>query len=85
MNIHDWMRTTGCSAYRLTKLIGCTPPAMTKWLKGRGRPSLRWALAIERATDGAVPAKSWLDTEERTRVERGPTFSEWLESKDEGA
>jgi DNA-binding transcriptional regulator YdaS (Cro superfamily) len=44
----------------LSKAIGCTRGYITQLRLGiRKRPSLKYALAIEKATGGKVPVQSW--------------------------
>lgn len=47
------------------KLIAAPPPQISMWLSGRRRPGLDYALAIERVTEGQVPASSWKRTKNR--------------------
>jgi hypothetical protein len=41
--------------------LGITESAFYAFKAGRGRPGLDRATRIQQATDGAVPATSWLD------------------------
>lgn len=40
-------------------VIGIDLARYNAFENGRARPGLDWAVRIEEATDGAVPAKSW--------------------------
>lgn len=40
--------------------VGITQAALSRMLAGKITPSLTTAVRIERATDGAVPASSWV-------------------------
>lgn len=42
------------SQQALAKAAGVTQPAVFKWLAGKTRPNFSAAIAIERATNGAV-------------------------------
>lgn len=46
--------------------LPCSRPLLTMWLAGRRVPGRSNALAIERATGGAVPAASWDQRARRT-------------------
>lgn len=43
-------------------LVGIHPTSLSKMRRGRQTPTLAQAFAIEKASGGAVPAASWLDT-----------------------
>jgi transcriptional regulator with XRE-family HTH domain len=45
----------------LCRLSGLPPPQVSEYVNGNRRPGLDAAFAIERATDGAVPASYWLE------------------------
>lgn len=42
-------------------LIGVDQSVLSRFCRGLARPGLDKAVAIERATDGAVPAAYWVD------------------------
>ena len=42
-------------------------PQVSMWLSGRRCPGLASALKIERATEGAVPASSWVSAPSHVR------------------
>ena len=44
----------------LAEAIGISPSSLSDIKKGNRVPSLRVAFAIEDATEGAVPARSWV-------------------------
>ena len=41
--------------------IGIHESVLSRFINGKAKPSLTTAVAIERATGGAVPASSWVD------------------------
>lgn len=43
------------------KDIGISPSFLSQILSNRRKPSLKLALAIDKATDGEVPASSWVE------------------------
>ena len=36
-----------------------TPPTVTRWVNGEGKPSYEHMVTIERITEGAVPLGAW--------------------------
>lgn len=58
--------TTGLSQAALAKELGISRSHMSELVSGAKKPSLDLAFAIERVTEGAVPAASW--TEEQARA-----------------
>lgn len=59
MTLRDWMEKHGVTQARLSELTGIQQPLISKYLRGSQRPQLDNALAIERATEGAVPVEEW--------------------------
>ncbi|MBU2774297.1 helix-turn-helix domain-containing protein [Acidithiobacillus ferrooxidans] len=51
--IHKALRIAG-SQVALARLAGVTQPAVHRWIKGVGHPSLLAALKIEAATSGEI-------------------------------
>ena len=45
--------------------IGVHESVLSRFCNGLARPALDTAFAIERATNGAVPASSWVDEQAR--------------------
>ena len=56
--LHAYLKTHKANA--LAEAIGISPSYLSDIKKGNRVPSLRVAFAIEDATSGAVPARSWL-------------------------
>jgi transcriptional regulator with XRE-family HTH domain len=52
----------GLSAREFAQRVGMSPAGLHGLMNKRNSPSLAVAFAIEDATGGAVPARSWLDT-----------------------
>ena len=51
------------SAAKLARDANTSEGRISRLRKGLDVPTLRMAFAIEDATNGAVPARSWLDTQ----------------------
>jgi len=49
------------SAAEACSLLGINEAALYAFLAGRGAPGLKRAARIEEATDGVVPATSWVE------------------------
>jgi transcriptional regulator with XRE-family HTH domain len=60
--LQRYLNTGGNSARQLAILVGVSPAFISMLRHGQKTPSLAVAFAIEDATGGAVPARSWLDT-----------------------
>ena len=56
----------GMTQATFAALVGAPAALVSQWLAGLRRPGLAYALAIEKATGGAVPAESWV------KKRRGP-------------
>lgn len=56
--LHAYLRTH--KAIALAQAIGISPSYLSDIKKGNRVPSLKVAFAIEDATKGAVPARSWV-------------------------
>lgn len=56
--LHAYLKTHKANA--LAEAIGISPSYLSDIKKGNRVPSLRVAFAIEDATQGAVPARSWV-------------------------
>lgn len=59
MTLKQWMKRTGTTQVQLAEATGIQQPLISKYLRGVQRPQLDNALAIEKATDGQVPAEEW--------------------------
>lgn len=57
-HLQKYLKTHKATA--LAEAVGISPSYLSDMKKGNRVPSLRVAFAIEEATDGAVPARSWL-------------------------
>jgi len=65
-----WLDAKNVTQRELARVFGVSPATATYWCSGESRPSHARALALEAWTDGAVPASSWLDAEERSEFDR---------------
>jgi transcriptional regulator with XRE-family HTH domain len=54
------------AAAKVARDAGTSEGRISRLRKGLDEPSLRMAFAIENATGGDVPARSWLDTQKET-------------------
>lgn len=61
-SLHIWIEQTGAKARTVARAVGLSDAEFSKIRRGRRLPTLEQAFAIERATDGAVPAASWIET-----------------------
>jgi DNA-binding transcriptional regulator YdaS (Cro superfamily) len=59
MTLAEWIERNKIDPARIAKAIGVSVSAISHYCAGRRTPSLPIALAIERATLGAVPPESW--------------------------
>jgi DNA-binding transcriptional regulator YdaS (Cro superfamily) len=55
----EYLKTHKGSA--LAASLGISPSYLSDMKKGNRRPSLKLAFAIEEATGGQVPARSWVE------------------------
>jgi DNA-binding XRE family transcriptional regulator len=60
--ISEYLTSTKTTRAALAAQVGIAKSTMTEIMQGKYPPPLRVAFAIEDATGGAVPARSWLDT-----------------------
>ncbi|HEX7856114.1 MAG TPA: helix-turn-helix transcriptional regulator [Sphingobium sp.] len=58
--LNDFMTRTGLSDAKMAEQIGCDRSLVNKMRRGVVQPTLDRAAAIEEASDGAVPMKSWI-------------------------
>ena len=56
-----WLKQTGTTSAEFARRCEYDPSNMAKLVKGRIRPTLEMAFKIERATDGVIPASSWVE------------------------
>ncbi len=59
MRLSQWMKETHVSQTEFADLTGIDQSLLSKYLKHVRRPNVDQALAIERATKGAVPVEEW--------------------------
>lgn len=60
----EWLagrEAEGATRTQVAFELGCHPSYLTKIVGGDGRPGLKLAFAIERATGGAIDAASWVE------------------------
>lgn len=65
--LREYAKANGLTQERLAKKLGVTQGVVSSLMTNRNRPSLELAVKIERLTDGAVPARSWIPVDEMTR------------------
>jgi predicted transcriptional regulator len=56
-----WLRRRELSQTAAARLLGTSPPNVSRWLSGRQTPRLEHLLSIERLT--GIPASSWARTD----------------------
>jgi len=61
--LHQYLQKNGLSQREFARKIGIHPSAMSRLLSNLTKPDVDLVFAIERATKGAVPAKSWVSSE----------------------
>ena len=61
--LREWMEEQQLSCYALAKGMGCNQKTLSYWMLGQALPPLVWAFKMEKYTEGAVPASSWLATD----------------------
>jgi transcriptional regulator with XRE-family HTH domain len=59
-----YLREKGQSQRAFERALDLQPGMLSGYLSGNRRPGLDTAFAIERATNGEVPASSWAEEEE---------------------
>lgn len=55
------LETNNIARREFADLIGVDQSVLSRFCRNLARPGLDKAIAIERATDGAVPASYWVD------------------------
>ena len=58
--LRQWLQEEDLTLTLAAKQLGCSRPLVGQWLQGRGRPSLRFILAIQLVTDGQIVPHHWL-------------------------
>ncbi|WRH62073.1 MAG: helix-turn-helix transcriptional regulator [Fuscovulum sp.] len=61
--LRTFLSQSGTTQAELAKEVGVSRPYMSELVGGTKIPSLENAVAIERATNGAVPASSWINSQ----------------------
>jgi predicted transcriptional regulator len=59
-----WLRSSGCTQWRLALRLGCTQQAVSNWLRGVSRPNRVTRKAIQRVTECWVPSVAWATDDE---------------------
>lgn len=59
-DLRAYLKSAGITQDAFAALIGASKGHVSELANGSKRPSLELAAAIERLTDGAVPAISWV-------------------------
>lgn len=54
-----YLDSEGITQTEFARSAGIPTPMICQWLSGKRRPGLKNAFAIERATNGAIPASYW--------------------------
>lgn len=75
-NIRDFLRQSGSTQAKLADELGISRGYMSELVAGSKIPSLGVAVAIERATGGAIPASSWVPLDEAPLPVPTPTPEE---------
>jgi transcriptional regulator with XRE-family HTH domain len=55
----NWLRAQNVSVTEFARSLGLNASSVSRFCSGQARPSLDTAMAIERETNGAVPASFW--------------------------
>jgi DNA-binding transcriptional regulator YdaS (Cro superfamily) len=55
----EYLETSGTTQAEFARLVDVPPSLVSQWVHSERRPGLDNAFEIERATDGAVPARYW--------------------------
>jgi hypothetical protein len=61
--LHLWLTSRGVGRDTFAKQLGCNHRMVDYWCDGRCIPGLVYAFAIEKITNGGVPAAAWLGTD----------------------
>jgi transcriptional regulator with XRE-family HTH domain len=57
----EWVVANGWTRQRLADALGITRASVDRFCNGLRRPSLEMAFQIEDLTEGAVPARYWIE------------------------
>lgn len=66
-----YLGDTSTSQAKLADVLGISRSHMSLLVSGERKPGLDLAIAIERATNGAVPASFWVDEFPATQPDTG--------------
>lgn len=66
----DYLDETKQSKAEFSRAHGIPAPMLSQWSTGSRRPGLKYALELERITDGAIPAKYWTELEAESKPKR---------------
>jgi transcriptional regulator with XRE-family HTH domain len=61
-----YLRRRNLTHEAFARQAGIPTPSVSYWLAGLRRPNLDTAFKVERATDGAIPARSWTQRDARS-------------------
>lgn len=56
-----WRESRSLTQKEAALLVGVSQPNFSEWEAGIIKPGLRFALALEKMTKGAVPAAGWVE------------------------
>lgn len=59
MTLERWLKRKKISQNQFAEKSGISQSLLSKYIRRTRRPNVDQALAIERATDGAVPVEEW--------------------------
>ena len=65
-----WLKRHGLAQREAARVLGVSAPAFHAWIHGRKTPTIPHRAAIERWTDGAVPATAWASDAELAELDR---------------
>jgi DNA-binding transcriptional regulator YdaS (Cro superfamily) len=60
-SLAQYLDTHSMSPTEFARRLGVRDTTVLRWAADTRTPSVTWALAIERHTDGAVPVASWTE------------------------
>ena len=59
MTLKEWLNQGGRKKKWLAQQLGCHDTSVSRWVTGKSVPDERYQAAIEKLTDGQVPASKW--------------------------
>jgi len=80
--LREFLKDRGIPLREAAKGIRVSHPAIVQWLDGTAKPSAPHREALDRWTNGAVPAESWLEPHEATRLDE---ITPWKSTPDSEA